>query len=220
MTNYKVLPEVPTDEMIENVTWYVTGENRGQPVWRFDHLGHTGEVAFGGDTKYSAKLDNSGTFGIETADEAKTLAVSWLKNRVKDNLARATKWIKQYQASPQFECEPLGEMRCDATTGHIYGVYWYGVAPSIGTKVYTIPQDQSKRIAELEAENKTLLNRIHEITTDWIVMKERLNVAEDALEALSYQSEDILNTTQSVMISANYVKKISDEALNKIRGEK
>jgi len=48
----------------------------------------------------------------------------------------------------------------------------------------------------------------------------RLKVAEDALEGLSYQSEDILNTSQSVMISANYVKKISDEALNKIRGEK
>ena len=31
---------------------------------------------------------------------------------------------------------PVGEIRCDASTGHVYGVYWYESAPSIGTKVY------------------------------------------------------------------------------------
>ena len=38
--------------------------------------------------------------------------------------------------------QPLSvvELRCDATTGHVYGVYWYESAPSLGTKVYTIPQ--------------------------------------------------------------------------------
>lgn len=34
----------------------------------------------------------------------------------------------------------VGELRCDATTGHVYGVYWYESAPSLGTKVYTVPQ--------------------------------------------------------------------------------
>ena len=47
--------------------------------------------------------------------------------------------IKVMQASA--ESEPVGEVRCDASTGHVHGVFWYeGNAPSIGTKVFFIPQ--------------------------------------------------------------------------------
>ena len=37
----------------------------------------------------------------------------------------------------QANSAPDGEIRCDASTGHVYGVYWYeGQAPRIGTKVF------------------------------------------------------------------------------------
>jgi len=103
-------------------------------------------------------------------------------------------YLAIYAAAPSVECEPVGEISSN-------GMAWFyskDIAPKYGTKLYTIPPDAQAKITELE---------------------ERLKVAEDALESLSYQSEDILNTSQSVMISANYVKKIVDEALNKIRGE-
>jgi len=51
--------------------------------------------------------------------------------------------------------------------------------------LYTIPPDTQAKITELEAENKTLLNRIEEISADWLVGAEKLRVAEDALERIS-----------------------------------
>ena len=54
---------------------------------------------------------------------------------------------------------PDGEIRCDASTGHVYGVYWYEhLAPDIGTKVYTAPQS-----SDAEAKLKVLVEflRIH-----------------------------------------------------------
>ena len=50
-------------------------------------------------------------------------------------LAEAYHQTKRVKSAP-FVCAPDGEIRCDASTGHVYGVYWYESVPSLGTKVY------------------------------------------------------------------------------------
>lgn len=52
--------------------------------------------------------------------------------------------------------EALGELRCDASTGHNFGVYWYNNAPAIGTKIF-INQPQPKTVSEIRTDNSKVI---------------------------------------------------------------
>jgi hypothetical protein len=58
----------------------------------------------------------------------------------------------QIKSARQSAQNPVGELRCDATTGHVYGIYWIaGNAPPIGTKLYTSPVTNSDALYAKEA---------------------------------------------------------------------
>ena len=76
-------------------SWYAFNMNRGEPIWRFEHLGHTGEVVKG-EIGYSAKLDSSGKLYIPTADDAKMLVEGWLISKVNYRIQQAQEWLAQY----------------------------------------------------------------------------------------------------------------------------
>lgn len=76
-------------------TWVTTRQNRGEPIWEFEHLGHTGQVVKG-EKGYSAKLDSSGKLYIETVEEAKAQVEVWLDTSVHFRVKQAQEWLEQY----------------------------------------------------------------------------------------------------------------------------
>lgn len=76
-------------------TWFIDGKNRGEPTYRFKHLGHIGTVVRG-DGYYVAKLDSSGELDIESVAEAKRMVETWLENLVKARIETAQAWLSQY----------------------------------------------------------------------------------------------------------------------------
>jgi hypothetical protein len=113
MTNYKVLPEVPTDEMIKAV--------------------FTSDKEWGNDYA-PPKSDCIAVY------KAMYAAAPITKQDLIDDYNNNHK--------PQAECEPVGEIQ------HLDELNSVCTSKlQVGTKLYTIPQDQSKRIDELEAEN-------------------------------------------------------------------
>ena len=58
----------------------------------------------------------------------------------KANIQQLKDICEAYHQAKCAESEPVGEVRCDARTGHVYGVFWYeGCTPSIGANVYLDP---------------------------------------------------------------------------------
>jgi len=81
-------------------TWFIDGGNRGEPTYKFKHLGHVGTVVRG-DGYYVAELDYSGRLGIESVDEAKKLVETWLEKLIKSRIETAQAWLSQYTTTQE-----------------------------------------------------------------------------------------------------------------------
>ena len=79
-------------------------------------------------------LDNSKLVGARVIDFRDFMKSEYSSTySIVFTLSQLSKFVELVQANSA----PDGEMRCDASTGHVYGVYWYeGQAPRIGAKVF------------------------------------------------------------------------------------
>jgi len=102
-----------------------------------------------------------------------------------------------YAAAPNVECEPVAWVISADNDIQIHTLDWESQIVQdlpIGTELYTIPQDQSKRIAELEAKNAKLIEALEAAH----ISVNRLTSDESSIQE-DFDNEDLISCVLAEM---------------------
>lgn len=94
------MPRVTWKAIPTTFDWKQDGVNNNQPKWVLDYGDYHADVLLGYDPVFlwSAKVNNSGKLGFETADDAKAYAEEQLVERLTARLKAADATIALYGA--------------------------------------------------------------------------------------------------------------------------